>query len=44
LTDYANEKKGGMKLKKNLLRNHWANCKEITPKWAMGFTSKLQCG
>jgi hypothetical protein len=34
LTDYANFKKGGMKLKKNLLLwNYWANLNQALLKW-----------
>jgi hypothetical protein len=34
LTDYANKKKGGMKLKKNLLlENYWANLNQTLLKW-----------
>jgi hypothetical protein len=34
LTDYANQKKGGMKFKKNLLLwNYWANLNQTLLKW-----------
>ena len=37
LTDYANKKKGGMKLKKNLLLwNYWANLNQTLLKWSLG--------
>ena len=36
LTDYANLKKGGMKLKKNLLWNYWANLNQTLLKWFLG--------
>ena len=37
LTDYANEKKGGMKFKKNiLLWNYWANLNQTLLKWFLG--------
>jgi hypothetical protein len=37
LTDYANWKKGGMELKKNLLLwNYWANLNQTLLKWSLG--------
>ena len=37
LTDYANKKKGGMKLKKILLLwNYWANLNQTLLKWSLG--------
>ena len=37
LTDYANLKKGGMKIKKNLLLwNYWANLNQTLLKWSLG--------
>ena len=36
LTDYANLKKGGLKLKKNLLWNYWANLNQTLLKWSVG--------
>ena len=37
LTDYANLKKGGMKLKKNLLLwNYWANFNQTLLRWSLG--------
>ena len=35
LTDYANYKKGGMKLKKILLWNYWANLNQTLLKWSL---------
>ena len=37
LTDYANLKKGGLKLKKNLLLwNYWANLNQTLLNWSLG--------
>jgi hypothetical protein len=37
LTDYEIKKKGGMKLKKNLLLwNYWANFNQYLLKWSLG--------
>ena len=37
LTDYANLKKVGLKLKKNLLLwNYWANLNQTLLKWSLG--------
>ena len=36
LTDYANLKKGGLKLKKNLLWNYWANLNQTLLKLSLG--------
>ena len=42
LTDYANKKKGAMKLKKSLLWNYWANLNQTLLKWSLGgLLSKL---
>ena len=43
LTDYANLKKGGMKLKKNLLLwNYWANLNQTLLKWCLGGRSSFK--
>jgi hypothetical protein len=43
-TDYANSKKGGMKLKKNiLLWNYWANLNQSLLNWFLGGSLPKLC-
>jgi hypothetical protein len=43
LTDYANKKKGGMKLKKNLLWFYWANLNQTLLKLFLGCSLPKLC-